>query len=59
MKDNKPITLVAMGGHAFMLKGEVGTIEEHEKNSDRIADLLMTLIKRGFPLVITHVVCVD
>ena len=54
MKDNQPITLVAMGGHAFMLKGEVGTIEEHEKNSDRIADLLMTLIKRGFPLVITH-----
>jgi carbamate kinase len=54
VKDNKPITLVAMGGHAFMLKGEVGTIEEHEKNSDRIADLLMTLIKRGFPLVVTH-----
>ena len=54
MKDKKPITLVAMGGHAFMLKGEVGTIEEHEKNSDRIADLLMTLINRGFPLVVTH-----
>jgi carbamate kinase len=52
--EKQPITLVAMGGHAFMLKGEAGTIEEHEKNSDRIADLLMTLIKRGFPLVITH-----
>ena len=36
VKDNKPITLVAMGGHAFMLKGQIGTIEEHEKNSDRI-----------------------
>ena len=54
MQDKQPITLVAMGGHAFTLKGEVGTIEEHEKNSDRIADLLMTLIQRGFPLVITH-----
>jgi len=52
--EKKPITLVAMGGHAFMQKGESGTIEEHEKNADRIAELLMTLVERDFPLVITH-----
>jgi carbamate kinase len=52
--DKQPITLVAMGGHAFMQKGETGTIEEHEKNADRIAELLMTLVERDFPIVITH-----
>lgn len=49
-----PIVLVAMGGHAFMQKGEAGTIEEHERNADRIAALLMTLVERGYHIVITH-----
>jgi len=30
---NVPIVLVAMGGHAFMQKGEKGTIEDHERNA--------------------------
>lgn len=50
----KPIVLVAMGGHAFMQKGEKGTIEEHEHNADVIAELLMTLVERDYHLVITH-----
>ena len=29
MSDNRPIVLVAMGGHAFMQSGESGTIEDH------------------------------
>ncbi len=52
--DNMPIVLVAMGGHAFMLEGETGTIEEHLRNADRIADLLMTVVERDYRLVITH-----
>ena len=28
-----PLVLVAMGGHAFMQKGEAGTIEDHERNA--------------------------
>lgn len=50
----RPIVLVAMGGHAFMQKGEKGTIEEHERNADVIAGLLMTLVDRDYHLVITH-----
>ena len=54
MSENQPIVLVAMGGHAFMQKGETGTIDEHERNSDRIADLLMSLVERDYRLVVTH-----
>src|SRR5512137_1216970 len=43
-----------MGGHAFMQKGEKGTIEDHERNAEVIASLLMTLVDRGYHLVITH-----
>jgi carbamate kinase len=50
----KPIVLVAMGGHAFMQKGERGTIEDHERNADEIARLLMTLVEKEYQLVITH-----
>jgi carbamate kinase len=37
-----------------MQKGEQGTIEDHERNADRIAELLLTLIERDYHLVITH-----
>jgi len=37
-----------------MQRGEAGTIEDHERNSDRIAELLMTLVDRDYHLVITH-----
>lgn len=50
----RPIVLVAMGGHAFMQKGETGTIEEHERNAETIAGLLMSLVDRDYHLVITH-----
>ena len=50
----KPIVLVAMGGHAFMQKGEKGTIEEHERSAAEIARLLMTLVEKEYQLVITH-----
>ena len=50
----KPIVIVAMGGHAFMQKGEKGTIEEHERNAAEIARLLMTLVEKEYQLVITH-----
>jgi carbamate kinase len=55
VNESHPIVLIAMGGHAFMQKGEEGNIDDHERNSDRIAELLMALIERDVPLVITHV----
>jgi carbamate kinase len=51
---SQPIVLVAMGGHAFMQHGEKGTIEEHERNAEKIAGLLMSLVDRQYHLVITH-----
>ena len=54
MSNERPIVLVAMGGHAFMQKDEVGSIEDHERNAQRIAELLMTLVERDYYLVITH-----
>ena len=50
----KPIVLVAMGGHAFMQHGETGSITEHERNAASICGSLMTLVERGYNLVITH-----
>jgi carbamate kinase len=49
-----PIVLVGMGGHAFMQKGERGTVEDHERNARRIASVLMSLVEREYRLVITH-----
>jgi carbamate kinase len=52
--NDRPLVLVAMGGHAFMQKGETGTIDEHERNAEVIARLLMSLVERDYHLVITH-----
>ena len=54
MSDEHPIVMVAMGGHAFIRKGEKGTIEEHSRNAARIAELLMTLVDRDYRIVISH-----
>ena len=54
MSELQPIVLVAMGGHAFMQPGEVGTIEDHERNAVRIASLLMTLVERDYLVCVTH-----
>lgn len=50
----RPIVLVALGGHAFIGKGETGTVSDHEKNAAMICEQLMTLVDRGYNLVITH-----
>jgi carbamate kinase len=50
----RPIVLVALGGHAFISKGEKGTVSDHEKNAAAICEQLMTLVERNYNLVITH-----
>ncbi len=49
-----PTAVVAMGGHAFMMPGERGTHEETRRNARRICAQLMTLVERGYRLVVTH-----
>ena len=50
----RPIAIVAMGGHAFIEKGEKGTISDHERNAARIAAQVLELTRRGYSLVVTH-----
>ncbi len=50
----RPMVVVAMGGHAFMLAGETGTYAETTKNARHICLELMTLVERGYDVVITH-----
>ncbi len=49
-----PTVVVAMGGHAFIRPGERGTYEDHERNARAICAALITLVERGYNLVITH-----
>jgi carbamate kinase len=51
---NRPIVLVAMGGHAFMQRGETGDVHDHVRNATAICGSLMTLVERDYNLVITH-----
>jgi carbamate kinase len=46
--------LVALGGHAFMRPGDGGTHEDHLRNASSICEVLMTLLERGYRLVLTH-----
>lgn len=50
----RPLAIVAMGGHAFLGAGERGTIEDHVRNAQAISSQLMTLVERDYDLVITH-----
>ena len=50
----RPIAMVAMGGHAFMKEGERGNVEEHNRNAAEICERLMVLVERGYNVVITH-----
>jgi len=52
--NGRPIVLVAMGGHAFIQRGEKGDIRDHERNAVGICASLMTLIERDYNLVVTH-----
>jgi carbamate kinase len=49
-----PTVVVAMGGHAFIMPGETGGYEETTKNARLICGQLMTLVERGYNIVITH-----
>ncbi|MBW2736554.1 MAG: carbamate kinase [Deltaproteobacteria bacterium] len=51
---DRPLAVVAMGGHAFMQHGDSGTIEQHHHNAAEVSAVLMTLVERDYNLVITH-----
>ena len=52
--ENKPLVLVALGGHAFMQSKEIGTFDVHLKNAAAICRTLTDLVTSGYNIVITH-----
>ncbi|MBI4881246.1 MAG: carbamate kinase [Planctomycetes bacterium] len=51
---DRPVVLIAMGGHAFIGARERCTVEDHERNAATISQQLMTLVERSYNIVITH-----
>jgi carbamate kinase len=50
----KPIVLLALGGHAFMKNSEDGSVEVHEKNAAEICRSLADLADNKYRMVVTH-----
>ena len=48
------VALVAFGGNVIMKSGEAGTIREQQANARKMCARLVTLLKRGYELVVTH-----
>ncbi len=46
--------VVAVGGHAFMDPGQAGTYEETTAATRKMCVQLMTLVDRGYNIVVTH-----
>ena len=54
LRPRAPTAVVAMGGHAFIQPGERGTYDDHARNARMICTELITLVERGYNLVLTH-----
>ena len=54
LRPSAATVVVAMGGHAFIQPGERGTYDDHARNARAICASLITLVERGYNLVITH-----
>ncbi len=50
----RKLAVVAFGGNALLRGDQIGTIEEQEKNCTDTLENVMSLIKEGYDLVITH-----
>jgi len=46
--------VVALGGNAFLRKGQKGTIREQMKNIESATEHIVKLLKKGYRLVLTH-----
>ncbi len=51
---DKPLIVIALGGNAFMRKGQRGTYEEYLENTRKAAQAIVDLYERGYKIVVTH-----
>jgi carbamate kinase len=54
MKRNGKIALVALGGNFLLQPHEEGTIEEQETNARMVCGHLLSVIKSGYNLILSH-----
>ena len=54
MSNKRQLLVIALGGNAFLQKGEKGTPEEQWKNVAKAATQIVDLIEEGYKVVITH-----
>lgn len=50
----KKIAVVAFGGNALLRANEIGTIEQQEKNTLNTCERLISLLRNGYNIIITH-----
>jgi len=48
------LIVIALGGNAFIQKGQKGTFEEQYRNIQRVSSQIADLIEMGYKVVITH-----
>jgi len=48
------VALVAFGGNAFFKTGRKGSVEEQRESANLMCRRLLTIIERGYELVVTH-----
>jgi len=54
LSTNKGLLVIALGGNAFLQKGEKGTLEEQWRNVNAAAEQIVELIEEGYKVVLTH-----
>ena len=50
----KKVAVVAFGGNALLRANEIGTIEQQEKNTLDTCERLISLLRNGYNIIITH-----
>lgn len=50
----RPVAVVAMGGHAFVMPGQRGTHDQAAANTEAMCAEIIKLVERGYDLVLTH-----
>lgn len=54
LSETKELLVIALGGNAFLQKGQKGTPEEQWKNVGKAASQIADLVESGYKVIITH-----
>jgi carbamate kinase len=54
MSDKKELLVIALGGNALSDASSKGSVEDHKKNIERTAKMLLPLFEQDYDIVLTH-----